>query len=100
MSPDVGWCVACTLGEICEEHVGEKRGRRPSLPKSRRPEVCECGRRVHAGFYCPTCYQRRREGREDPIRPYGVRECSACGAKHYARGLCRRHYRSARARSQ
>lgn len=80
MDLTVWGCVPCVLGE-CRRH---------------NPPEClaeDCDRTAHSGRYCPTHYRHRRENRNSPIRRYGTGECG-CGAPHYARGLCRRHYRA------
>lgn len=79
MTPQVGWCVACTLGEGCPSH-----DKRDCL-------VAGCKNAVHSGYYCPTHYRHKRLDR--PIREYGRGECAKCDQPHYAKGLCRSHYR-------
>lgn len=77
----VGWCVACTLGEVCRRHQEIECA------------TDGCGNRAWSGRYCSTCYQHRR--REDGPRAYGLKGCLKCKCpRHYARGLCRRCYRA------
>jgi len=85
MLSDEGWCISCTLGEPCRKH---EQGVITECP------VDGCGRRVWSGDRCPTHYRHGREMRNSPVRGYGARECSECGGPHYAKGLCRRHYRA------
>lgn len=74
-------CARCVLGTCRQHHT----------------DICAqegCDRTAFSGFFCPTHYRHKRVGRLAPVRRYGSADCH-CGAPHYAKGLCRRHYRSA-----
>lgn len=79
-----GVCLRCAAGVWCRKHA--------VVP-------CAwggCGRLAPSGRFCPTHYQRLRDGSDVPVREYGRKECGSCGGRHYAKGLCRRCYRRAK----
>ena len=54
-----------------------------------------CLRPVQAKRLCMMHYQRQRRYGTVRLQRTPDRKCRRCGTKHYAKGLCRKHYNHA-----